>query len=227
MGGDKVWFEDPSYLLKFRGHNIIAKEQLTYVEWVNFISQIIILLTFVGFILTKKHSYIFVGGVTLLCVYILYSLHKKRRDNNKEGFNVKSYMDSDSSTTVEELKQVIQNECTPIKDNNPFGNVLMTDIGNKPTRKPAPPASDPNTHKEIIGAIEGSVQKNNPDINVSKDVFGDDSQKFMLDRSTLAFHTMPSTTIPNSQGGFSQFLYGTMGSCKEHGIFNCGNPTSN
>ena len=44
---------------------------------------------------------------------------------------------------------------------------------------------------------------------------------FEFEQSLRPFHSTPSTTIPNDQGAFAEFCYGSMISCKEGNEFAC------
>ena len=48
-----------------------------------------------------------------------------------------------------------------------------------------------------------------------KQLFSGLGNSFEFDNMMHQFYSMPSTTVPNDQKGYSEFLYGTMSSCKE------------
>lgn len=95
---------------------------------------------------------------------------------------------------------------------NPLMNVLLPEINGNPHRKQAVKSFTPSAEKEI----NNSVKKNLPDPRIYKGMFNE----MDLEYSMRNFYTTASTTIPNDQEGFSQFLYGDMISAKE------GNPTA-
>jgi hypothetical protein len=86
-------------------------------------------------------------------------------------------------------------------------NVLLPEINGDPNRKPALKSFDPATEKEI----NNSVKQMLPDARIYKGT----KNEMDLEYSMRNFYTNPSTTIPNDQEGFSQFLYGDMISAKE------------
>lgn len=92
---------------------------------------------------------------------------------------------------------------------NPFMNVLIDEIKYNPTRPPAAPINDPQ--------IEGSLD----------DVFrvqytSDPTDVFGKTQSQREFVAMPSTTVPNDQGSFADWLYRIPGkTCKEGGRSAC------
>ena len=183
------------------------------------------MLTFIGVVVTRRITIFIYGSIMVILITILRILNSKKHNtidgftNNeeseeeeKEGFT--NNEDGETSHN-KSLEEVIVETYNPITSSNPYGNVLVNHILDDPQRKPAPPAVNSTVHEEIVTATKEMIQKNNPGIDVQKDLIGDDAQKYTLDRSSLVFHTMPSTQIPNNQGAYTQFLYGDMGKCKD------------
>jgi hypothetical protein len=86
---------------------------------------------------------------------------------------------------------------------NPFMNVLLEEIKYNPTRPPADSVTDPNN--TVILDDFFRVQWNSD----PTDVFG-------RSQSQRQFYTMPSTSIPNDQGSYQNWLYLIPGkTCKE------------
>lgn len=92
---------------------------------------------------------------------------------------------------------------------NPFMNVLIDEIKYNPTRPPALPINNPS--------VEGTLD----------DVFrvqftSDPTDVFGKTQSQREFVAMPSTTVPNDQGSFADWLYRIPGkTCKEGGRSAC------
>ena len=106
----------------------------------------------------------------------------------------------------EEYKEDIDNYKKPTKS-NPLMNVMLTEIGKKPTRKPAAPAYDED--------IEMKINEKAANIGLEKKLFRDLNDSISFDHSMRNFHTMPNTQIPNNQMEFAKFCYGNMPSCKD------------
>ena len=116
---------------------------------------------------------------------------------------------------------------------NPFGNVLLTDYVDNPTKKPAEPAHNDNFLKNSSGVVidyEDTVLKeakqlviaSHPDQpDLVEKLFTDMSDNYIFEQSLRPFYSNPSTTIPNDQGGFADFCYGSMISCKDGNLFAC------
>jgi hypothetical protein len=123
-------------------------------------------------------------------------------------YTLQSYSCKDEIEAFEDKPVIKQKETGPTAA-NPFMNVLISEIKYNPTR---PPAAD--------------VTK--PDMNDSLDSYfrvqwaSDPTDVFGRSQSQRQFVTMPSTSIPNDQGSFMNWLYKIPGkTCKEGGRQAC------
>ncbi|NDE62237.1 MAG: hypothetical protein EB038_08605 [Cyclobacteriaceae bacterium] len=92
---------------------------------------------------------------------------------------------------------------------NPFMNVMIDEIKYNPTRPAADFASDPN-NQVVLDDFFRVQWASDP-----TDVFG-------RSQSQRQFYTMPSSSIPNDQGSFQNWLYLIPGkTCKEGGRDAC------
>lgn len=106
-------------------------------------------------------------------------------------------------------EEVIGSKVTYPTEKNPFMNVLLDEIKYNPTRAPA-----------------ASIQE--PSINVTLDDFfrtqfvDDPTDVFGKTQSQRQFYTTPSTTVPNDQESYQNWLYKIPGkTCKEGGREAC------
>jgi hypothetical protein len=98
---------------------------------------------------------------------------------------------------------------TPPTARNPFMNVLLDEITYNPTRPSAESIVDPNNQQVLEDFFR--IQWNSD----PTDVFG-------RTQGQRQFYTMPSTSIPNDQGSFQNWLYLIPGkTCKEGGRDAC------
>jgi len=84
-----VWVSNPTVLLdKNTLFEIWPTQQMCYERKINAMSRLIIILTILGFILTRSMKIVVVGFITLIVIYLFYyqNWYKYNR-NNKEGFN--------------------------------------------------------------------------------------------------------------------------------------------
>jgi hypothetical protein len=224
----KDWMDIMDKITEKSIYNFIQPDMtMPYSNKMNLIRNIVIMLTFIGVVITRRMIIFIYGAVMVVLITILRILNSKktidgfRNDENSEEEEeekeneVEGFANNETPHNPKSLEEVIVQTYNPITSSNPYGNVLVNHILDDPHRKPAPPAVNSKVHEEIVTATKEMIQKNNPGIDVQKDLIGDDAQKYTLDRSSLVFHTMPSTQIPNNQGAYAQFLYGDTGKCKD------------
>lgn len=110
-----------------------------------------------------------------------------------------------------DLEVYLKNNFTETTDNNPYGNVLITEILDNPKRKPALPAFNSIVEQDITEKTKNFIQTLNPTLkNSNKQLFGDIYDKFTLNQYNRIFYTNPNTEIPNNQETYIKYLYGGM-----------------
>ena len=198
------------YLFEFFPTNKMSLKRKIYAT-----IRLVAVLSILGFIITNNVSFIIVGLITSVCMFLLYyyqtSMDQSDKKTNTENFS--------NINTPDQLKSILKTTYKSGNKQNPFSNVLMTDYLDDPTRNPAPPAFNQDGLDDITDNVKKTVQFLNPSIeNTSEQLFGDLYNKFTLDTSNRNFFSTANTRIPNDQGAFANFLYGLMPSCKEDGI---------
>jgi hypothetical protein len=214
--GPKFWSEDPNvllsqkYLLEF-----FPTENMTFNQKLNAVSRLILIMTILGFIYTKSIRILIISAIIFGCIFFLH-LNEKRRlsKSRQEGYDNPSM----EYAPVRDLKK----DFLAPTPNNPFGNVLMTDYEDDPTRLPAPPVDNPLIANQVLESAKQFVIKHNsgqPDI--AEKLFHDLGDNFEFEQSMRPFYSNPATEIPNDQSAFAEFCYGGMTSCKEGNNFAC------
>jgi len=236
-----IWINNPTILLdKNTLFEIWPTQQMCYERKINAMSRLIIILTILGFILTRSMKIVVVGFITLFVIYLFYYQNwYKYNKNNKEGFG----SESDSSSGYNPMVSVNTPETelepnktsllvnatssnsedgTPlkefVKDNyqrgtktNPLGNVLLTDIMDNPDRLSASPSFNPSVSNDITNNVKKMVQMLNPGIKCSdKQLFNNLYDNFDLDQSNRVFNATANTRVSNDQGAFAQYLYSNL-----------------
>jgi len=221
----QFWTNDPTIL--FNKEYILElwpTTDMCYEQKLNSISRLIILLTILGYILTMSKRIIAVGCLTLLIIFVLYSMRKQKITKDMlEGFNVQGneitgMFDNKPKSYVNPvtLDAVLRTEFKEGNKKNPFSNVLLPQINDEPNRKAAPPSFNVDVDEDITKNVKKAVQMLNPGIkNTNKQLFGDLWQQFQLDQSNRVFYSTPNTRVANDQGAYGQYLYGWMPSAKE------------
>ena len=200
-------------------------DSMTYEQKLNAIARTVIVLTLISFIFTQNIRTLLVGVITLGAVFVMYFYHDKERKkvdskkltDTKEGFDGPGL-----AYYVENNIPVPADVFTTPDSSNPFSNVLMTDYEYNPNKKPAPPAFNSSINEQILTQAKKLVNDANPDQpDLSNKLFKDLGEQLEFEQSLRQFNSNPATTIPNDQGAFAEFCYGSMVSCKEGNKFAC------
>ena len=223
------WFNDPTII--FNKNSVLQlwpTANLAFEAKLNSISRLVILLSLLGFLFTRKTHFLIIGAVTLAIIISLYKFRKQKlvkaltqtnegfQVNNPASFSNGSIASSSTTTNPVTLETLLRSDFHPTTKKNPFGNVLLTDIGDTPDRKAAAPSFNPDVYDDINSATKKQTQMLNPGIiNTNKQLYGDLKNNYDLDKSMISFYSTANTKICNDQGAFSQYLYGNMESSKE------------
>jgi len=249
LSSTPFWINDPTVLFKREEMMDIWPAPLMSIEQkMNAISRIVILLSILGFLITKNVNIIFTGAITLAVFVMMYKLQHQEEydaknggnkdnssnngnsgnDKKKEGF-INSGFNEPTNNQLEysKMRSVLKPIMTMPTVTNPMMNVLLPEIAYDPERNQAALAYDPKVEKEINHTTEvATVLDFEPRTiteaeKLRKKLFADLGDKYEFDDSMRSFYTNPNTTIPNDQKGFAEFCYGSMISCKEGNEFAC------
>jgi len=220
----QFWINQPSVLFDKNEMSDLWPLPLMSVEQkLNAITRLILLLTILGFLITKNINIIFTGFITLAIFVMLYNTQYKintssssnTSDKNKEGF------------VNSQLYNALKPHLTVPTIQNPMMNVLLPEISYNPLRDEAAPSYNSEVEKEINQSTEGYVVLDFEPRNLTeaeklrKKLFADLGDKYEFDDSMRLFYTNPSTTVPNDQKGFAEFCFGDMISCKQGNEMAC------
>ena len=222
------WSNDPTIL--FNKESILQiwpNQQMAFESKLNAISRLVIIMSILGFIFTRNFNLIIIGILTLAIIFTLYKLRKQSLVSSlikKEGFSVNPSIQPSALSPSPMLKDpvtlesVLRSDFHPTTKKNPFGNVLLTDIGDNPERKAAAPSFNPDVYDEINSAVKKQTQMLNPGIiNTNKQIYGDLYENYQLSNSMMRFYSTANTRITPDQGAFQNYLYGNMPSSKSSG----------
>ena len=199
---ETFWLKDPMALLnKNYITNIIPSNELSYDAKLNAMTRLIVIISVLGYLLTRNLKIIISAAVSLVGIVIMYNINAGKQtkkqllgDALKEGFN------SDM------LYEIAKPSMTAPKKENPMMNVMLPEIQDNPTRKMAAPSFAPKVEKEINDAVKE---------NLDPRLFQDLGDNIEFESSMRSFYTTANTQIPNDQKAFAEFCYGGMKSCKE------------
>jgi len=211
----QFWSNQPTILFnKDYIFELWPTTDMCYEQKLNAITRLIILLTILGYMLTMKMRILGVGSITIIVIFVLFTMRKQKitKEMMNEGFK----MQEDAQAMVQNasyvnpitLDSVLKSEFKEGNRKNPFSNVLLTQINGDPERKAAPPSFNVDVDEDITRNVKKAVQMMNPDIkNTNKQLFGDLFQEYELDQSNRQFFSTANTKICNDQGAFAQYLY--------------------
>lgn len=94
-------------------------------------------------------------------------------------------------------------KCTQSTPNNPFSNVLVTDVVKSPTRGPA--------------CMDRNLQDNNWSTNLYRNI----NDVWDRNNGQMSYNTQNSTTIPNDRDAYQKWLYHTPYVCKDGDMEAC------
>ena len=234
------WSNEPTIL--FNTDNILQvwpQPAMSFEAKLNAISRFVIVLSVLGFVFTMRPHFLVIGAITLAIILSLYRYRKqtivkgltenfsnqddnasnkkndKKKGNNRNK-NVRKITPTTFTTDPVTLESMLRSEFHPTTKQNPFGNVLLTDIMDEPERKAAAPSFNPDVHEDITTAVKKQTQMLNPDIiSTNKQLYGDLKDNYDLDMSMQRFYSTANSRVANDQGSFGTFLYGSMYSAKE------------
>jgi hypothetical protein len=228
------WAEDPNVLLQ-QPYTLefFPVGSMTFNQKLNAITRTVIVLTIITFALNKNTRILAVSALTILAIFLLYYANKTQKKSG-EGFLGAGYMSPDTNVPAMGPQHHRKNrdELPPHGDfadtfqvpdpQNPMANVLLPDYDYNPNKKPAPPAYTKNGSDKILEEAKRMVVEANPgQPDIAKKLFGDLGDELDFEQSMRPFYSTANTTIPNDQGGFAEFCYGGMVSCKEGNMFAC------
>ena len=225
------WSENPNVLLN--GSYItefFPANDMTYNQKLNAITRSIIVLSIAFFVWQKNARSIAFGILSIFAIYLVHhyqDLEKKKTENKKDAFTGLDKQTSDNSPALavvgDELSKISPLEVfdEPTAQ-NPFSNVLITDVNGNTKKKPAPPAYNDQINKNILAAAKDAVMQANPEQpEISDKLFKDLGEQLTFEQSMRQFYSNPSTSTPDDQKAFAEFCYGSMISCAEGNKFAC------
>lgn len=199
----QFWLNNPNILFKSTEiTSIFPSSEMTFEAKLNSVTRLIIILTVLGYFITKTFKIVLSGLVTLGAIILLYLIYQKR-NKKVEGF------------TNNDIYSIVKNDFTEPTVINPAMNILLTEINDNPHRKQAAPAFNPIVEESINDKTKQFVSQNFNDKKIEERLFNDLGDNFTFDQSMRAWYPMASTTIPNDQKAFTDFCYSDMISCRD------------
>ena len=179
--GDKIWYEDVPVLLR-RWKEFFPTPDQTPTEKVNALVRLVVYATAAIFVYNREPRTLVMGAAVVAVVSFAFGQQRQERYPMKP---------------LEPLAVTGTAECTPPTKENPFANVLLTDLS-----KNRGPACAYDTVKDTIKT------------HFNDGLFRNATDVYETQNSQRQFYTMPVTSAIPDTGAFANFLYGGMKSCK-------------
>ncbi len=205
---------DPSAILQ-----LFPISSMTYNEKLNAISRLVILFTILLYFIFRSYRSIIMGTLTLGAIYALHYTQKtpKKKVHFKEGFETSDVVQDFFAKRG--LSDTLFAESTP---ENPLQNVMLPDYDRASDKKPAPASYTQEAQSKVLEHTKAMIDEINPEQpKISEKLYRSLEDNLAFEQSMRPFYSTANTTIPNDQGAFADFCYGSMVSCKEGNPFAC------
>ena len=202
---ERIWYKDPKrvFLSPDRMLVILPDTSMTLQEQLNSVMRFGIYLGVLTILYDRSvvsATYI-IGIIAVVTAVLEYHDSRVDRDikDRRETLNVQP-------------DRLTGKLCVRPTADNPLMNVLVSDYGLFPTRPAACDVTDASVAKEVRRISRHNVYR---DVD---DIYGRKAE------AELPYYTMPSTTIPNEQTEFANWLYreGSPGVCRDGNMAACG-----
>ena len=196
---ETFWLNNPLILMnKNYITNIWPQTNQPLVKKLNAITRFVLLLTILGYFLTKSIKIVIAGVVTLIAIVVIYNTQSKQTTEKKQST-------TENFTNPQVYKKVKSRFTSPTKQ-NPLMNVALPEIKYNPKRKAAAPSFNPKVENEINDSVKESLDPR---------LFHDLGDGIEFSASMRNYYTTANTQVPNDQKAFAEFCYGNMAACKD------------
>ena len=197
----EFWLKKPAILFS-DGCNFNPFSNGTLNEKLNTYTRFTIITVLVLYCLTQESKYLIGGLIVITLIVLYYLMYKKDNYENIHFDNLLKEEQKHFDNLLKEEQKPLRksdNFNTKEKSNNPLKNVQITDYG-----------------KDQV------YSKSDDDIKMNKFInnkFFRTQSDFIFDKGTRQYYTMPNTSVPNKQGEFANWLYGTEDNCKMGSVY--------
>ena len=200
---DKFWAEDKSILFRSdRAIEFFPTADMSVPEKLNAITRFFIYLGIILFLVYKNTNMLYVPAIAIAIIYMIYKNDKQVQQVNIEKFDsdIKRELGIQQNTpiAIDDVGDVCQQ---PTRD-NPFMNVLVSDITENANRPPGCYSQSQDVKQQIENYFNYNLYKDVEDIWDKRN-------------SQRQFTSMPWTTIPNDADTFMKWCWNTPFVCKD------------
>ena len=202
---DGFWYDD--YAVLWRQDRLTAfvpRRSMSLDEKLNAAVRFVAYATAALFLYTSKTMYLYLLPAALLSTKLLHD------HGAGEAMLSSTAIDSDAGDLPDRNPRTVVDgaTCVPPTADNPFMNVLVSDIKYDPQRPAACPMADDGVRDDAMSKFYDGLFVD------AGDVFGNAT-------ASRQFYTMPVTEVANDQAGFARACYGSIGDCKAGNMSQC------
>lgn len=194
---EAIWYDDiGAFITQDNYYVILPSASMSFNEKINALLRLFLYLGVLLTLIKSDLKYMFFGIIAAVVSVIVVEFDKQQKQRLERFLHNKNLAVSDNVV------------CTKSTVENPFMNPSIADIAYNPTRPPACNTTNPDVQQQI-------------DENFNARLFRDVGDLYGKMASQREYYTVPSTTIPNNQTEFAEWLYGTGSTCKENNGLQC------
>ena len=191
---EQIWYDDLAGFITYDNYtSILPSGVMVIEEKINAIVRFCLYLGIVLALLKSDYRYLFFGIIAAVISIPVYK------------YEVQQKKAAESFLETRNLDIVDNKVCSRSTVDNPFMNPSIIDISENPTH-PAACSLENESVKDVV------------ETNFNSRLFRDSGDLFDRMSSQRQFYTMPSTTIPNDQTGFAEWVYKPPRTCKEDNL---------
>ena len=227
---ENYWFQDlsntifnPNYALK-----IFPDSSMTYPEKINTLVRLSIYIGLILGLFYSNYLFLYIPILCMVMTYLLYIFRIEQLENTREQQGPNTNLNNITNKQLNNLKQQNMSKFENIGLGNSidkFGNIeednFKSMLNIKTCSKPNSnnPFMNPlvyDSRSRDIGcdSVKPEIQ-NQIESEYNKYCIKDISDIYNHNSGRRQFYTVASTTFPNNQGAFANWLYKTPPTCKE------------
>jgi hypothetical protein len=177
---EQIWFKNPTILFeRDTWSKFVPTKEMTTAEALNSVVRFSTYFSLILFLATGVRGYIMAIPIVMVSTILLYNLFPNGK--TIESFLVKEETGAPQYTM-------------PSKE-NPFMNVLLTDIQDNPDREDAAPTNRRDVKADVYKSFQAT-----------SDIYMDTTDLFDQTQAMRTFHTLQSAKVPNDLDGFKKWL---------------------
>ena len=186
-----IWYEDlKHFITEHNFFKILPQHYMNLEGKINAVVRFCLYLSILLTLIMVDYRYLFIGIVACVVSIVVYEYERRKKEQQD------AFMDAKGVQVVDDKL------CAKPSVNNPFMNVLINDIQDNPHRPPACNVANDGNKALVASKFHARMFR---DVNDIYDNMASQRQ----------YYTTASTTIPNDQGAFAEWLYGRPASCKQ------------